>query len=290
MACILSIQSWVAYGHVGNAAALFPLQRLGAEVLAIHTVQFSNHTGYANWTGRAFDGAHIETLIQGIEARGKLPDLDAVLSGYVGGPDIAASVLNSVLRVRAANPRALWCCDPVLGDDNRGLYVNPAVAGWLRDHAVTQADILTPNRFELAWLTGQATETRHQIRRAVTALQARMRAEGPRLVLVTSLPVDAERIGLLAASPREHWLLASPRLDFAPSGAGDLIAALFLFHILAGAPLDLALSRAGSALHAVLRATYRTGAHELAIIAAQDAFAAPEPVFLAERLPPFALP
>jgi pyridoxine kinase len=281
---ILSIQSWVAYGHVGNAATLFPLQRLGAEVLAIHTVQFSNHTGYADWTGQAFDGAHIDALLQGIEARGALPDLDAVLSGYLGARDIATSVLSAALHVRAANPRALWCCDPVIGDVDRGLYVKPALAEWLRDQAVTQADILTPNRFELAWLTGQPTETQAQIRRAAAALQARMRPEGPRLVLVTSLPMESGGIGLLAASPREHWVLATPRLDFTPNGAGDLIAALFLFHVLSGASLAMALSRAGSALHAVLRATHLAGVRELVIVAAQDTLVAPERVFPAERL------
>ena len=123
---ILSIQSWVAYGHVGNASAVFPLQRLGAEVWAINTVQFSNHTGYGHWTGQVFTGEAIRALVDGVEARGVLPSCDAVLSGYVGGKDIGAAILHAVARVRAANPHALYCCDPVIGDDRDGVYVRPA--------------------------------------------------------------------------------------------------------------------------------------------------------------------
>src|SRR5947209_11157152 len=110
---ILSIQSWVAYGHVGNAAAIFPLQRLGAEVWAINTVQFSNHPGYGSWTGQVATSAEISTLVDGVEARGALSACDAILSGYMGDPSIGEAILDAVRRVRRANPSALYCCDPV---------------------------------------------------------------------------------------------------------------------------------------------------------------------------------
>jgi pyridoxine kinase len=117
---VLSIQSHVAYGHVGNSSAVFPLQRLGIEVWPVHTVQFSNHTGYGEWRGRVFDGQAVEEVVDGITDRGVLGSCDAVLSGYLGSSDIGHAVVQTVGRVRAANPDALYCCDPVIGDVGRG--------------------------------------------------------------------------------------------------------------------------------------------------------------------------
>jgi len=132
---ILSIQSWVAYGHVGNSSAMFPMQRLGHEVWAIHTVQFSNHTGYGAWKGRVFDAPMIEELIEGIAERGVLPRCDGVLSGYMGSADIGTGILSAVGRVRAANAKALYCCDPVIGDVGRGVFVRPGIPEFMRDQA-----------------------------------------------------------------------------------------------------------------------------------------------------------
>src|SRR3954471_18682082 len=109
---ILSIQSHVAYGHVGNAAAVFPMQRLGVEVWPIHTVQFSNHTGYGAWRGRVFDGPAIEEAGPGIGERGALSACDGGLYGYTGPAETGAAILAAVARVRDANPAALYCCDP----------------------------------------------------------------------------------------------------------------------------------------------------------------------------------
>ena len=146
---VLSIQSHVAYGHAGNASAVFPLQRLGIEVWPVHTVQFSNHTGYGEWTGRVFDGQAVEEVVQGIADRGVLGRCDAVLSGYLGSADIGHAVTGAVARVRAANPDAVYCCDPVIGDVGRGVFVRPGIEEFLRDVAVPSADIITPNHFEL---------------------------------------------------------------------------------------------------------------------------------------------
>ncbi len=151
---ILSIQSWVSYGHVGNASAVFPLQRLGAEVWAINTVQFSNHTGYGDWKGAVYSGQSVRDLVDGIAARGAFSRCDAVLSGYVGGADIGDAILHAVASVRRANPNALYCCDPVIGDSDTGVYVRPGIEDFLREHALPAADIATPNRFEIERLTG----------------------------------------------------------------------------------------------------------------------------------------
>ncbi|MFL5148220.1 MAG: pyridoxal kinase, partial [Microvirga sp.] len=168
---ILSIQSHVAYGHVGNAAAVFPMQRLGVEVWPIHTVQFSNHTGYGAWTGRVFDGATIAELVEGIAARGVLAHCDGVLSGYMGSAEIGIAILAAVARVREANPGALYCCDPVIGDIGRGVFVRPGIPEFMRDKALPAADIVTPNQFELDFLSGLTTGTLAEAKEAVAAVQ-----------------------------------------------------------------------------------------------------------------------
>src|SRR3712207_4032257 len=183
---VLSIQSHVAYGHVGNAAAAFPMQRLGVEVWPVHTVQFSNHTGYGAWTGRVFDGAAIAELVEGIAARGVLSRCDGVLSGYMGAPDIGAAILSAVARVREANPQALYCCDPVIGDVGRGVFVRPGIPEFMRERAVPAADIVTPNQFELDYLSGREVRTVGDLTSAVRDVHEL----GPRVILVTSLKVE----------------------------------------------------------------------------------------------------
>jgi pyridoxine kinase len=177
---ILSIQSWVSYGHVGNASAVFPLQRLGANVWPINTVQFSNHTGYGHWTGEVYTGESVRTLVDGIAARDVLATCDAVLSGYMGDAGIGEAILYAVGRVRAANPAAVYCCDPVIGDTDTGVYVRPGIEVFLRDRALPLADIATPNQFEIERLTGIDCSTLDRAKAAVAALAERMRPGGLR--------------------------------------------------------------------------------------------------------------
>jgi pyridoxine kinase len=282
---ILSIQSWVAYGHVGNAAAMFPLQRLGAEVWAIHTVQFSNHPGYGAWTGDVFEGAAVRALVDGVAARGALARCDAVLSGYMGEMAIGEAILDAVARTRAANPAALYCCDPVIGDAAPGVYVRPGIPALLRDQALRLADIATPNRFELEYLTGQACDTLAGARRAIAALQAMMRPDGLRAVLLTSLQTEetpAGRLDLLAAEGGAFHRLRTPLLSLQPNGAGDAIAALFLFHRLASGSARAALEMAGSSIHGLLSRTAAAGSRELLLVEAQAEFVTPSLMFAAE--------
>src|SRR5215213_9465313 len=195
---ILSIQSHVAYGHVGNASAVFPMQRLGVEVWPIHTVQFSNHTGYGAWTGRVFDAPMIEDLVEGIAARGVLAACDGVLSGYMGSADIGNAILSTVARVRAANPAALYCCDPVIGDVGRGIFVRPGIPEFMREQAVPAADIITPNQFELDYLSGITTNSTASVKEAIDAVHKL----GPKVILVTSLHTDetpSDAIDLVAS-------------------------------------------------------------------------------------------
>ena len=282
---ILSIQSWVAYGHVGNASAVFPLQRLGAEVWAVNTVQFSNHPGYGAWTGQVATGQDVRDLVDGIAARGVLPGCDAVLSGYLGDPGVGEAVLHAVGLVRAANPRALYCCDPVIGDAGTGVFVRPGIPELIAARAVPAADILTPNQFELQQLTGAACGTMAEVRDAVAALQARM--AGPRVVLVTSLRTHTtpdDSVDMLAVDARDTYILRTPLLPIAANGAGDAIAALFLFHYLRTGQAAVALEAAGSAVHGLLRRTAAAGSRELLTVAAQDEFVRPTRWFRAQKI------
>lgn len=278
---ILSIQSWVAYGHVGNASAVFPLQRLGAEVWAIHTVQFSNHTGYGAWRGQVLPASLIGDCVQGIEERGVLARCDAVLTGYVGDAATGEAILDAVARVKEANPAALWCCDPVIGDVGRGVFVRPGIPEFFRDRALAVADLATPNQFELEWLTGRTVATLQEAKAAVAALQA----GGPRCVLVTSLRTEetpAEAVDLLAAEGGQAWRLRTPLLPLSVNGAGDAIAALFLFHRLREGSARAALERAAASIHGLLRQTAAAGSRELLTVAAQEEFVAPSQLFRAE--------
>lgn len=278
---ILSIQSHVAYGHVGNASAVFPMQRLGCEVWPIHTVQFSNHTGYGDWTGRVFDGPAIEELVDGIAARGVLGRCDGILSGYMGSSDIGNAILSTVARVREANPATLYACDPVIGDVGRGVFVRPGIPEFMRDHAVPAADLITPNQFELEYLAQVETPTLDAAKGAI----ARVQALGPRVVLVTSLhtadtPDDA--IDMLAGEGGTFWRVRTPKLSVSVNGAGDAISALFFVHYLRTRRADLALAEAAASIYGLLHRTEAAGSREILTVAAQDEFVAPSRRFAVE--------
>ncbi len=273
---ILSIQSWVASGHVGNAAALFPLQLLGAEVLAINTVQFSNHPGHGAFTGRALSVADVAALIEGLAAHGALIGCDAVLTGYLGEAALGGAVLDAVARVRAGNAAALWCCDPVMGDDGR-VYVRDGIPAFFQG-AVAAADILTPNQFELGLLTGMACGTAAEAVAAARVMRARLRRDGPRVVLVTSLRVAETPDGALDMLLCWEGGVVGFRTALLPakfSGAGDTLTAVFLFHVLAGAGVAAAARLAGASLAGLLRRTFEAGSGELLTVAARGEFLAP---------------
>jgi pyridoxine kinase len=280
---LLSIQSHVAYGHVGNAAAVFPLQRLGIEVWPVHTVQFSNHTGYGDWQGRVFGAASIRELVAGIEKRGVLGQCDGVLSGYMGGADIGDAILDAVATVKRANPAARYCCDPVIGDVGRGVFVREGIPEFMKTKAVPAADIVTPNQFELDYLSDRDTDT---LVKACDAVRA-VHALGPRAVLVTSLhtketPEDA--IDLLASDVSGRFRLRTPKLPLSVNGAGDAIAALFFAHYLRSGKIAEALARAVSSIFGVLAKTAAAGVHEMQLVAAQDEIVNPSRMFKAERI------
>src|SRR3954453_11696219 len=279
---ILSIQSPVAYGHVGNAAATFPLQRVGIEVWPVHTVQFSNHTGDGAWTGRGFEGALITEVGQGIAARGVLSPRDGVLSGYMGSAETGAAILDAVAQVKAANPAARYCCDPVIGDVGRGVFVRPGIPEFMRDHALPAAHIVTPNQFELDHLSGRTSATRRDALAAIDALHAL----GPKTIMVTSLHTDetpADAIDLVASDASGRFRVRTPKLPLSINGAGDAIAALFFAHVLRMGSAE-ALARAASSVFGVLKRTADAGSREILLIQAQEEFVQPTQVFPAEPI------
>ena len=280
---ILSIQSHVAYGHVGNAAAVFPLQRLGHEVWPIHTVQFSNHPGYGGFRGCVFDAGLIDACVEGIAERGALARCDAVLSGYLGNAETGDAILRAVARTKAANPAALYCCDPVIGDTGTGVFVRAGVADFFAQRALAAADIITPNHFELELLAGIEVHSLSTLRDAL----ARLHAAGPDIVLVTSLLLNdtpADAIDLAVSANGALWRLRTPKLAIAANGAGDAMAALFLAHFLSTRSPERSLGAAASSLFGVLQRTVAAGSRELLIVEAQEEFVRPTQRFEAVRV------
>ncbi len=283
MTTILSIQSSVAYGHVGNSAATFPLMRMGVEVWPVLTVHFSNHTGYPSWRGPLLRAEDVAEVIRGIDERGVLDRCDAVLSGYQGGSDVGAVILDAVALVKGRNPRALYCCDPVLGDVDRGVYVRDGIPELMRDRVVPAAQIITPNQFELELLTGLATTTLPEVLAAADAA----RALGPEIVLVTSVVhTDAvpDSIDMVAVSGDGAWSVTTPLLPTTFTGAGDLTAATFLAQYLRTGDVAAAVAGTAAVVHGVLEVTVASGESELQLVAAQDEIAAPSRTFRAVRL------
>ncbi|MBN9188526.1 MAG: pyridoxal kinase PdxY [Microbacterium sp.] len=285
---ILSIQSAVAYGHVGNSAAVFPLQRIGVEVLPVYTVNFSNHTGYGAWRGPLIAPDDVRDVIRGIEERGVLPEIDVVLSGYQGSEGIADVILDAVARVKSANPSAVYACDPVMGNAASGCFVAPAIPVLLRERVVPAADIITPNQFELGFLTGTEPADLASTLDAVDAA----RAIGPSTVLVTSverpdrpaLEDGTDTIEMLAATDDGAWVVQTPRIPMKANGSGDVTAALFTAHYRESGDAAAALARTTSSVWDLLHATHESGDRELRLVESQEAYAHPRMQFEVTRI------
>ncbi|GAA2230986.1 pyridoxal kinase PdxY [Herbiconiux moechotypicola] len=280
---ILSIQSAVAYGHVGNSAAVFPLQRIGVEVMPVYTVNFSNHTGYGAWRGPLIDPSDVAAVLTGIEERGVFPSVDVVLSGYQGGTGIGDVIIDAVRRVKEANPDAIYSCDPVMGNANSGCFVAPEIPVLLRDRVVPVADLITPNQFELGYLTGTEPVSLDETLDSVDAA----RAMGPSTVLVTSVLDAAESegvIGMMAVDDEGAWLVRTPLIPMKVNGSGDVTAALFTAHYRRTGSAAEALERTASSVFDLIQATFDAGSRELLLVESQEFFAHPRLQFTAQRL------
>lgn len=279
----LSIQSSVAFGHAGNSAAMFPLQRIGVEVMPVYTVSFSNHTGYGAWRGTVFSADDIREIVLGIDERGGLDDVDVVLSGYLGSAEIGGAVLDAVDRVKSRSPRAIYACDPVMGNAETGCVVSTEVQDLFRDRIVHTADLITPNHFELGYLTSTHPDTMASTLESIDAVFER----GPSTVLVTSLSrpeAPDDSVEMLAATRDGAWLVRTPRLDFTETGSGDLTAALFSAHFRRTGDAAQALSAATASVFDVLDNTVKLGGGELKLIASQEFLVNPVSHFEVQRV------
>ena len=280
---VLSIQSAVAYGHVGNSAAVFPLQRIGVEVMPVYTVNFSNHTGYGAWRGPLISPDDVREVIAGIEDRGAFTEIDVILSGYQGSEGIADVILDAVARIKAANPAAVYSCDPVMGNAKSGCFVAPAIPVLLRERVVPAADLITPNQFELGYLTGTEPGSLESTLESVDLA----RASGPRTVLVTSVErPDREdgTIEMLAVDDRGAWIVQTPLLPLKANGSGDVTAALFTAHYRRTGDAADALARTASSVFDLLENTHESGERELRLVESQEAYAHPRMQFEARRV------
>ena len=291
---ILSIQSHVVSGYAGNSAAVFPMQRLGREVWAVNTVEFSNHTGYGAWTGRVLGAALSAELVRGLYERGLLARCEALLSGYLGDAEAGKVIADTVRLVRKEAGSALYCCDPVMGDMGKGLYVNPDIPGIFKNELCALADIITPNQFELETLTGIKTGSIDNARRAINALHEK----GPPVVLVTSYHEENDpggdngelQINMLASDKTGIYRITTPMLPLGANmaGTGDLTAAVFLSRYLETASLKPTLELCTASVYGILEKTFatykntnqnRTEPLELRIIEMQEELVAPSRFF-----------
>jgi pyridoxine kinase len=296
---VLSIQSHVVFGYAGNTAAVFPLQRLGREVWAINTVEFSNHTGYGAWRGKVLGADMVSQLVTGLEERSVLSRCEAVLSGYLGDADVGRAIVDTVRRVRRESPKAIYFCDPVMGDIGPGLYVKPDIPDIFKNELIPIADIISPNQFELEHLTGINTGTIENAARAVNTLHNR----GPSVVLVTSYRDNTtdrketgKSISMLASDKSGLYRVSTPELPMGQGagGTGDLTAAVFLSRYLETGDLKKTLELTAASIYGILEASLplRKEANlpvenshlELLIINAQQELISPTHYFEAVKL------
>ena len=287
---VLSIQSHVVFGYAGNTAAVFPMQRLGHEAWAVNTVEFSNHTGYGTWRGKALDTDLVSDLVGGLEDRGVLGRCQAVLSGYLGSAEVSGAVIDAVKKVKKENPAALYCCDPVMGDTGRGFYVKSGIPDIFKNDLVPIADIVCPNQFELEALTGINTQT---IDNAVKAINM-LHEMGPSIVLVTSFLKEEHEICMLASDRKNIFIITTPKLPLGDgvAGTGDMTSAVFLCRYLETKNLEKTIELCTASVFGVLEASYKAASAdnknmpmELKIIDAQEQLIKPANFFKAEKVP-----
>ena len=273
---VISIQSQVAFGHVGNSAAVFPMQMHGIDVIAVPTTLLSNRPGYPTLRGRVLEAELVADLLRGIEERGAVEAADMILSGYLGSAANAAVVADFVARAKARNPTLNYCCDPVLGDRDRGLFVHADLPPLVRDLLCPLADIVTPNHFEFEWLCGSKASMIEQVLKAARAFMARG------TVVITSAELadtPQGEIETLAIERANAWRVRTPKLPISPNGTGDLFAALLVAARVGGADTPGALGHAASAIFAVLERTALRATEEMQIVESAASLVDPQRKF-----------
>lgn len=262
---ILSIQSQVVGARVGNSVAAFAMERLGVRVLALPTTLLGRRPDHGPPGGGPLPAATLKALLDGLEADGLLGEIDAVLTGYLGAAEQVAVILEAVERIKAANPKTIFACDPVIGDEGR-LFVPDALADAVIKGLAPHADWLMPNLYELSWLAGRQIDT------PAAARDAAKRFGKP--VLISSIRT-ATGLGNLYVAPGSEWFCETMRLPRAPKGAGDLLSALFMARRVRGDALTLALEGATGAVYDVIVRSLAADSEDLLLPEAQDVLADP---------------
>ncbi len=269
---VLTINSHVAYGHVGAQAMRLAFERLGVEVCHAPTVVFSNHPGHGGFRGRPLPVEHLQELIVGLDERGFLARCAALHVGYQGDAAQADVAQEAWERLRRRRPDALFLCDPVLGDDGQ-LYVRPEVVA-AASRLARLAHVLTPNRFELGLIAGRRIDS---LQDALAACRALL--DGPARLVVCTSAAENDVIATVGATAEGAFVVETPCLADAPKGTGDLVAAVLLARLLRGEAAAEACAAAASTVHAVVAASVAAGADELALVAAQEMAVRPQPLF-----------
>jgi pyridoxine kinase len=247
---VIAIQSQVAYGHVGNSAAAWPMRALGVEVVEVPTTLLSNHPRYPTMRGQVLDPALVADLLRGLDERGLPECAAAILTGFMGRAETAAAVADFVARARARNPAIVYACDPVMGDADIGFFAAEDLRAVFAERLVPQADVIFPNAFELAALGGRAIE------RPADVAEARALVGVP-AVVATSVPVPGrpDLIATVTAGATGLAQAVHPRLPVRPAGTGDLLAGLSVARLARGVPLPDAVAAAAAGVQAALRNT-----------------------------------
>ncbi len=283
MAHILTIQSHVVYGHAGNAAAVFPMQRLGHEVSILNLLQFSNHTGYGTWGGSAIAADELKEVFGGLKAVGALSKFDCIVSGYIRDGEQAQAIYDFVVEVKKNYPHVIYCCDPVMGDERPGMYVKPEVAAFQQSHLVPLADWITPNRFELSHLASKplVTNVQDAVEACTTLFDSKKRG-----ILATSIAEGAGMTGLLLMTKEGVYHCETPKYELTRTvhGTGDVTAATFLSHLLKGdSPLE-AMEKTANTMHDITQYSFNNQLTELGIIACQEKIAHPDRGYQAKKV------
>ncbi len=281
MAKVLSISSQVVYGHVGNSATAFVMQRMGHDVLAVPTIILSNRPGYKAIAGERTDPRKLHAMLEAALENGWLAGVGAVLTGYVPTPEHAEFCQSWIEKIKALNPNAVYVCDPIIGDEPAGIYVDEAAARAVRERLIPLADVVTPNVFELGWLS------RREIADPAGAVSAAQALERP-AVVVTSAPAGTRNmLANILVKGSEAAATVSARRTVQAHGTGDFFASIFLAHKLNGFISSAALRAATAAIESVLDRS--EGRSELALIETQDIWAVNDPPLAAlSPLPGFA--
>jgi len=274
---VLSIQSHVVVGHVGNKSATFPLQLLEWDVDVLNTVQFSNHTGYGRWGGMRMDAKHLQEVFDAMDQNGLLRQ-SHLLTGYIPGAEALQAVAGMVSRLREVNPQLVYILDPVLGDDGK-MYVPQEVIPIYKS-MLPLADCATPNHFEAEVLTGIKIISLETLKQALNAFHELF--EIPHIIfssVPSSLLAEVEPGYLLCAGssrPKgskvsQQFTITFPSLPEHYEGVGDVFSSLVLANFnrppQAACPLSQTAERAIASLQGIL---HRTRDHALASVGDMD--------------------